>query len=68
MESERTTKRVTGTFTLTFHGDYIDAEDIPQYFSGWVGSGLDDRDDLRCWDFHITEVTEVKGDPDGWDS
>lgn len=66
-ERERTTKRVTGTFTLTFYGDYIDASDIPRYFDQWVDSGLEDRDDLRGWNFVITEVDEVTGDPEGYD-
>lgn len=66
--ADRTTKRVTGTFTLTFHGDYIDADDIPRYFEYWVDCGLDDRDDLRNWKFDITEIDEVTGDPEGFDS
>lgn len=67
-DANRTTKRVTGTFTLTFHGDYIDADDIPQYLEQWIDSGLEDRDDLRGWNFDITEIDEVTGDPEGFDS
>ena len=67
-ERERTTKRVTGTFTLTFHGSYINADDIPQYFEQWIDGGLEDRDDLRGWKFDITEIVEVTGDPEGYDS
>lgn len=66
-EPERTTKYVTGTFTLTFHGNHIDAGDIPGYFEGWVDAGLDDRDDLRSWSFNITETRVVEGDPEGYD-
>ncbi|ATN93712.1 hypothetical protein SEA_ABT2GRADUATEX2_33 [Streptomyces phage Abt2graduatex2] len=67
-ERQRTTKRVTGTFTLTFHGDYIDKDDVAAYFQGWVDSGLDDRDDLRSWSFDVKTVTEEQGDPEGFDS
>ena len=67
-ERQRTTKRVTGTFTLTFHGDYIDKDDVASYFQDWVDSGLDDRDDLRSWSFDIKTVTEEQGDPEGFDS
>ncbi|MFE2556008.1 hypothetical protein ACFXGT_08220 [Streptomyces sp. NPDC059352] len=66
--TDRTTKRVTGTFTLTFHGSYIDADDIPQYFEEWVDGSLEDRDDLRGWKFDITEIDEVTGDPEGFDT
>lgn len=68
MSKERTTKRVTGTFTLTFHGNYIDASDVPQYFEEWVSGGLEDRDDLRDWTFTVLSVREVTGDPEGFDS
>ncbi|MFJ7070158.1 hypothetical protein [Streptomyces sp. NPDC101115] len=67
-DDRRTTKRVTGTFTLTFHGSYLDADDIPQYFDQWIDGGLEDRDDLRGWKFDITEIDEVTGDPEGFDS
>jgi hypothetical protein len=67
-DTARTTKRVTGTFTLTFHGDYIDTNDIPQYFQQWIDGGLEDRDDLRGWKFDITGIDEVTGDPEGFDS
>ena len=67
-EPERTTKRVEGTFTLTFHGDYIPAEDVESYFQGWVDAGLDDRDDLRSWSFRVDTVREEQGDPEGFDS
>lgn len=66
--SERTTKRVTGTFTLTFHGSYVSADEIDDQFRGWVDAGLDDRDDLRSWNFEVTEIDEVTGDPEGYDS
>lgn len=67
-DRNRTTKRVTGTFELTFHGDYIDAGDIPGHFEGWVDAGLEDRDDLRGWKFDITGIEEIHGDPEGFDS
>lgn len=69
MSSEqRTTKYVTGTFTATFHGDYIDADDVETYLTGWLDAGLEDRDDLRTWDFTVTEIDERIGDPEGYDS
>lgn len=67
-DAGRTTKKVTGTFTLTFHGDYLDKDDVVTYFQGWVDAGLDDRDDLRNWTFDVQDVTEVQGDPEGFDS
>ena len=67
MSEKRTTKRVTGTFTVTFHGDYISAADAPDYLGQWLDTGLEDRDDLRAWGFQVTGVEEVTGDPDGWD-
>ena len=64
-----TTKYVTGTFTATFYGDYIDADAVVQHLDGWLDSGLDDRDDLRSWTFTFNpEVREVTGDPEGYDS
>lgn len=67
-DRERTTKRVEGVFTLTFHGDYISAEDVETYFQGWVDAGLDDRDDLRSWSFKVSSVREETGDPEGFDT
>ena len=63
-----TTKYVTGTFTATFYGDYIDADAVVQHLDGWLDSGLDDRDDLRSWTFTVQDVREVTGDPEGYDS
>jgi len=54
-----TRKEVTGTFTATFAGDYIPKDDIEQYLSMWLDSGLDDRDNLRGWSFDITNITET---------
>lgn len=68
MTGERTTKQVTGTFTLTFHGDYLDADVIPQYFDRWISAGLEDRADLRNWTFTVQSVREVTGDPEGFDA
>ena len=59
---------MTGTFTATFHGDYIDADAVSGYLEGWLDSGLDDRDDLRSWSFTVQDVREVTGDPEGYDS
>jgi hypothetical protein len=66
-DRKRTTKYVSGTFKLTFHGDYVDAEDVERYFHDWVDAGLDDRDDLRGWTFEVHAVQEVHGDPEGFD-
>lgn len=69
MSSEqRTTKYVTGTFHVKFHGDYIDASDVGRYLSGWLDAGLEDRDDLRAWSFDVVNVDEQTGDPEGYDS
>lgn len=53
-----TRKNVTGTFTATFAGSYIPKEDIDNYLTMWLDSGLEDRDDLRGWSFEITNITE----------
>jgi hypothetical protein len=66
--SERTTKTVTGTFTLVFHGDYLDRDEVFSYFEGWVDQALEDRDDLRGWNFTALSVVEVTGDPKGFDA
>ena len=66
--SERTTKYVTGTFTATYHGRYVPADEIPGRLSAALDSGLNDRDDLRAWNFEIVEIDEVTGDPEGYDS
>lgn len=68
MEDKRTTKYVTATVSLTFHGDYLDAGDVRGYAEGWIDAGLEDRDDLRGWRITWGEVTEVSGDPEGFDS
>lgn len=68
MSSKRTTKRVTVAVTATFHGDYIDADEVTGRLQGWIDAGLDDRDDLRHWSFTAGQVFEVHGDPEGFDS
>lgn len=68
MRDERTTKYLTGTFKVTFHGGYIAADDCAQYLIEWLDAGLDDRDDLRSWNFNVVEITEVPGDPEDYDS
>ncbi len=67
-EPARTTKYLTGTFKVTFHGDYIAADAAAGHLEGWLDSGLDDRDDLRSWSFTVQDVREVPGDPEGFDS
>lgn len=68
MGEKRTTKRVTMTITATFYGDYVAADETAMCLQNWMDSGFNDRDDLRCWDFGPAEVTEIDGDPDGYDS
>lgn len=68
MNEERTTKYVTATVKLVFHGDYIDADDVTRYADGWIRSGLDDRDDLHGIDVAFGAVREISGDPEGYDS
>lgn len=64
---KRTTKRVTGTFDLTFYGDYVRVDDVASHLDYYLDSGLEDRDDLRTWDFTVTGIEELDGDPDGYD-
>jgi len=66
--SERTTKYVTGTFKLTFHGDYYDTDEVQSVFQSWIDMGLEDRDNLRSWEFTVTKMEQVPGDPEGYDS
>lgn len=66
-EPARTTKTVTATLTATFHGDYLDRDEVGQYLECWIDSGLDDRDGLRRWTFQVQQVEEVSGDPNGYD-
>lgn len=67
-ESKRTTKILTGTFRVVFHGDYVPADECETRLSIALDSGLDDRDDLRNWNFDVKSLTEVHGDPEGYDS
>ena len=67
MGDQRTTKYVTGTFKVTFHGDYINADEVERHLLMWLDAGLDDRDDLRSWSFEVTEIDERTGDPEGYD-
>jgi len=66
-EPKRTTKYVRGTFSLTFHGDYLSTEELEAHFQHWIDTGLDDREDLWAWKFTAYEVQEVSGDPEGFD-
>jgi hypothetical protein len=68
MEEKRTTKTVEFTLTATFYGRYIDADEAFGALQSWIDQGLEDRDDLRSWDFGLAEVREVEGAPDGCDS
>jgi hypothetical protein len=65
---ERTTKRVNASLTLTFHGDYVAADEIAGRLDAWIDRGFDDRDDLRGWKLEVQGITEIHGDPDGYDS
>jgi len=65
--SERTTKYVTLTVKTTFHGDYIDVDEVASHLQGWIEGALDDRDDLHEWTFGPASVREVTGDPEGYD-
>lgn len=64
---KRTTKYVTGNFALVFHGDYVSADEIQGRLADYLDSGLDDRDDLRSWNFEVVQIDEVHGDPEGYD-
>lgn len=59
MGDDCTTKIVSVLLELTFHGDYIDKDDIEAYASGWINRGLDDRDDLRGWTATFGPVREI---------
>lgn len=67
-DEKRTTKILTGTFRVVYHGDYVPKDDVERHLHHALDAGLDDRDDLRAWDFVVTEITEVDGDPEGYDS
>lgn len=66
-ESERTTKIVTLVLTATFHGDYLEADEVLGGLEGWIDRGLEDRDDLRGWKIVASGVEEIHGDPNGYD-
>jgi hypothetical protein len=66
-EPERTTKYVQLSITATFHGDCVDVDEVASQLQDWISRGLDDRDDLRDWDFYGHHVREVTGDPEGFD-
>lgn len=68
MREERTTKYVTLTLKATFHGGYIDADEVTGHLQGWIEGGLEDRDDLRNWSYGVASVVEVDGDPEGFDA
>lgn len=66
-EEKRTTKRVTGTFAMTFYGDGVPVDLIRSRVDAWTDNGLNDREDLQSWDFEVTEIEEIDGDPEGYD-
>lgn len=66
-ERERTTKYVTGTFNITFHGSYVDVDEIERLLHQWLDGALEDRDDLYDRRFNVTEIEERGGDPEGYD-
>ena len=65
--TERTTKYATAVLTVTFHGDYVDVDNIPEHLKDWVDETLHGREDLKGWNLEITSVREVPGDPNGYD-
>lgn len=68
MNEERTTKYVTMTVEVIFHGDYYGAGEVVGQAQGWIEAGLEDRDNLRGCSFGQASVREVAGDPEGYDS
>lgn len=67
MSEKRTTKILTGTFRVVFHGEYVPKDDVAGQLYHAIDMGLEDRDDLRSWDFDVSSVTEIDGDPEGYD-
>lgn len=63
----RTTKYVTGTFKVIYHGDYIDVDEIAGVLDGILGSACEDRDDLQSYDFTVNDIEVRPGDPEGYD-
>lgn len=63
----RSTKVIHGTFRVIYHGDYVPADEVAQNLMGVLDGALDDRDDLRTWDFKVELVAEMFGDPEGYD-
>ena len=53
-----TSMTVQAKLTALFEGDYIPKEDVDEYLIDWVGSGLEDRDDLIGWTLEIESVEE----------
>jgi hypothetical protein len=53
-----TSKTVTAKLTAFFEGDYIPKEDVDDYLIDWVGSGLEDRDDLVGWTLEFESIEE----------
>lgn len=67
-EPKRTTKVLTGTFRAVYHGSYLAADEVADDLSSHLDSGLNDRDDLRTWEFTVDTVHEIDGDPEGYDA
>lgn len=66
-EREHTTKILTGTFRVVYHGSYVPVDECAQRLDIALDAGLNDRDDLRAWDFTVTGTKELYGDPEGYD-
>jgi len=62
MTDKRTTKIVSVLVELTFHGDYLDRDEVVGYAEGWIDAGLEDRDDLRGWTTTFGPVREIGPD------
>jgi hypothetical protein len=63
----RSTKVLQGTFRVIYHGDYVTADEAAGHLMNALDAGLDDRDDLRSWDFKVEMSAELFGDPEGYD-
>lgn len=63
-ERQRTRKVVKLAITLTFEGDYFEADECAGVAENWIDSGLDDRDDLRGWAIEHVSTTESPSEED----
>lgn len=67
-ESKRTTKYVTGKFKVTYYGDYYAPDEITGNLTGILDDSLNDRDDVRSWEFTVNDIEVHNGDPEGYDA